>query len=179
VAEANRLGPMDEPGSSVAHYTNTNYILLGLIAEAITGNSWDQEIRSRIIEPLALEHTAFVGDEGVWGGAMVEGYIRTADGYSNTLHMPSLPHVSLGWAVGDVVSSAGDLLTFATALFDGELVSKETLAEMAAPVAKDDQGELLWGLGGATLEALPGPSGWAVKTRAIGPSTLGSRRPIS
>jgi D-alanyl-D-alanine carboxypeptidase len=155
VAEANRMAPVDEPGSRVAHYSNTNYILLGLIVEAITGNSWTKEVRSRIIEPLALENTTFLGEEGVWGGRMVAGYARTPDGYISSLEFPWYPHASTTWAAGAVVSTVADLLTFAGALFDGKLVSKETLAEMATPLAKETETGLLWGLGGATLEDLP------------------------
>jgi D-alanyl-D-alanine carboxypeptidase len=155
VAEANRLGPVDEPGSSVAHYANTNYILLGLIVEEITGKSWAQEVHSRIIEPLDLEDTTFVSEEGVWGGTLVEGYFRTPDGYISSLELPSYPHPSTVWAAGAVVSTVSDLLTFASALFDGALVSKETLAEMATPLVKEADTGLLWGLGGATLETLP------------------------
>jgi len=44
VAEANKLNPVGEPGSSEAHYSNTNYVLLGLIVEDITGNNWAQEV---------------------------------------------------------------------------------------------------------------------------------------
>jgi CubicO group peptidase (beta-lactamase class C family) len=73
VAEANRLGPVDEPGSSIAHYSNTNYILLGLIIEAITGNSLHEEIRSHH-RTLDLEHTASwamrVSGAGPWWRAM-------------------------------------------------------------------------------------------------------------
>ena len=136
VAEANRLGPVDEPGSDrplCQHQLHP----VGLIVEKLTGNSWKQAVRSRIIEPLHLEHTAFLSDEGVWGGSMVPGYVKTANGYTSTLELPSYPHVSTSWAAGEVVSSPADLLTFASALFDGGLVSKETLAEMATPLGTD------------------------------------------
>jgi D-alanyl-D-alanine carboxypeptidase len=159
VAEANRLGPVDKPGTSTAHYANTNYILLGMIVEKITGNSWAQEVRSRIIEPLHLEHTTFAGDKGVWGGVLVPGYVKTPNGYSSTLELPSYPDASTSWAAGELVGSLSDLLTFATALFDGKLVSKETLAEMATPLGKDPENGVVWGLGVATLENLPGGFG--------------------
>jgi len=155
IAEANKLGPVDEPGTSTAHYANTNYILLGLIIEEITGKSWNQELQSRIIEPLDLKHTTFVGEEGVWGGSLVEGYFGQAGSFTGTLELPSYPHPSTSGPAGAVVSTLSDLLTFASALFDGKLVSKETLAEMATPVAKDAETGILWGLGGGSLEMLP------------------------
>jgi D-alanyl-D-alanine carboxypeptidase len=159
VAEANKLGPVDEPGSSAAHYSNTNYILLALIIETITGNSWDQEVRSRIIEPLNLKNTTFLSEEGVWGGSMIKGYFKKDDGYISTLELPSYPHYTTSWSAGMMASSVADLMTFASALFDGKLVSKETLAEMATPLGTEAETGLEWGLGGATLESLPGGFG--------------------
>ncbi len=155
VAEANRLGPADAPGGSAAHYANTNYFLLGLIIEKITGRSWAEEVGSRIIKPLKLDHTDLLGAAGVWGGLLAPGYARTPDGYVSTLEIPSLPHASTAWAAGGVVSSLADLMTFATALFDGKLVSQESLAEMVKPVGRDVESARLWGLGGATLEGQP------------------------
>ena len=158
VAEANRNDPPVEPGTDVARYSNAGYFLLGLIVEAVTGNSWEHEIRSRINEPLSLTTAAFASDEGVWG-QIIEGYFKMPDGYLSSLDVPNYPHASTAWAAGGVVSSVTDLLTFASALFDGALVSEETLAEMSTPLARDRESGRLWGLGGATLESLPGGFG--------------------
>ena len=152
VAEANKLNPVGEPGSSEAHYSNTNYILLALIIEKITGNSWAQEVESRIIEPLHLKDTTFLSTEGVWGGIMVPGYAKTPDGYISSLELPSYPHASTTWSAGAVVSTVSDLMTFASALFDGKLVSRETLAVMSQPMGTDVVDGRDWGLGGATGE---------------------------
>ena len=154
VAEANEAGPVDEPGSSEAHYANTNFALLGLITEAITGNSWEQEVEARIIQPLDLQSTTFLSAEGILD-TMVGGYAKTEDSYQNLLEEPWYPHASTIWAGGDIVSSASDLLTFASALFDGELVSRETLAIMAQPLGTDANTGISWGLGGGTIEMLP------------------------
>ena len=130
-----------------------------MIVEKITGNRWAQEIRSRIIEPLDLEDTTFVSEEGVWGGSMVPGFFPTPDGYTSTLDLPSYPtflNVVGGRRNGGNLS---DLLTFANVLFDGRLVSKETLAEMATPLATDPENGAAWGLGGATIDGMPGAFG--------------------
>ena len=180
VAEANRLGPVDEPGSSVAHYSNTNYILLGLIIEAITGNSWDQEVRSRIIEPLDLEHTTFLGEEGVWGGTMVAGYFKTADGYISTLELPSYPHASTSWAAGEVVSTAcgpADLCQ--------RSLRRRTRIERDAGRDGDaaGNGRRKWGRLGPRRrndrERCRAASAWKVAFRAIAPSSWVSRTPSS
>lgn len=154
VAEANAAGPVDEPGSSEAHYANTNFALLGLITEAITGNSWEQEVEARIIQPLDLQRTTFLSAEDALD-TMVGGYAKTENGYQNLLEEPWYPHASTIWAAGDIVTSASDLLTFASALFDGELVSRETLAIMAQPLGTDADSGISWGLGGGTIEMLP------------------------
>lgn len=168
LAEANLLGPVAEPGTNVGHYSNTNYFVLGMIIEEITGHTWEQEVRSRIIEPLDLKNTTFLSEEGVWGGSMVEGYTRTPEGFISVLDSPSLPHPSTAWANGGVVSTLADLLTFASALFDGVLVPKDTMAQMAKPLGVDQDSGRLWGLGGATLESLP-------KGFGMGGETVGHR----
>lgn len=152
IAVANQAGPVSKPGSRLAHYANTNYIMLGRIIEKVTGNSWSHEVESRIIQPLGLEDTIaperdmFLEDVDV-----VPGYIMTSDGYLNLLEHPWYPHMSasIGWAGGGIVSTASDLMTFGSALFDGELVSKETLVLMSQPVGTG--GGWAWGLGGGPI----------------------------
>jgi D-alanyl-D-alanine carboxypeptidase len=149
IAEANKSGPVGVPGSSSAHYSNTNYIMLGLIIEKVTGNSWAHEVESRIIKPLGLKDTKFV-KEGMWNGGVVLGYTKTSDGYLSPLDLPWYPHASTAWAAGGMVSTASDLMTFASALFDGKLVSRETLAIMTKPVGTE--GQRAWALGGGVVE---------------------------
>jgi CubicO group peptidase (beta-lactamase class C family) len=166
VAEANKFGSVGEPGSSEGHYSNTNFVLLGLIVEQVTGNRWAQEVESRIIKPLDLKDTTFLSKEGVLD-IMVGGYTKMEfgtqnlleGGYQNLMEEPWIPHPSTLYASGDIVTTVSDLMTFASALFDGKLVSKETLAVMAQPLATDEDGVRLWGLGGATLEMIPGAFG--------------------
>ena len=151
IAEANKAGAVGEPGSKVAHYSNTNYIMLGRIIEKVTGNSWEHEVETRIIQPLGLENTTFMKKD-LWNAGVVSGYKRTSDGYLNLLEDPWYSHVSVStaWAAGGIVSSASDLVTFASAFFDGKLVSKETLAVMTQPLATGDG--RTWALGGGVLE---------------------------
>ena len=149
IAEANKAGAVGEPGSTAAHYSNTNYIMLGRIIEKVTGNSWFQEVDARIIRPLGLKNT-MLGKEGIWNGTVAPGYIKAPDGYVSILDFPWYPHSSTAWAAGGLVSSVADLMTFASALFDGKLVSMETLAVMAQPVG--NEGDRAWGLGGGVIE---------------------------
>ena len=151
IAEANKAGTVGKPGSSIAHYSNTNYIMLGRIIEKVTGNSWEHEIELRIIQPLGLKDTMCATDYNK-KDVTAPGYIKTSDGYQSVLDHPWYSQVSasVGWAAGGIASSTSDLMTFASALFDGRLVSKETLELMSQPVGTGDGRK--WGLGGGEME---------------------------
>ncbi|HRG79221.1 MAG TPA: serine hydrolase domain-containing protein [Cyclobacteriaceae bacterium] len=114
------------PGSSYS-YSNTNYWLLGTIAEAITGKSLQPLMDELIFTPLQLTNTYIEkrDDRNV-----TRGY---ADLYGNGV----LLDVSLwdkaegdGEADGGLISTAEDLFKFMDGLFGGKLVSASTLDEM-------------------------------------------------
>lgn len=120
-------GPLGEPGMEQAIYTNTNFLVLGMIVEAQTGKSWEQNLAERIAQPLGLEHTYFAG-ESERAAHIAGGWMQTEDGWLDTL---TLIDPSVGWAVGGLVTTNEELLRFTQALFDGELfVSPDTLAQM-------------------------------------------------
>ena len=54
-----RAGPVKAPGAVPAVYTNTNYITLGQIAQAVTGETLPELMRTRLLEPLALKKTLY------------------------------------------------------------------------------------------------------------------------
>lgn len=146
IAIANQAGAVGKPGSRWAHYSNTNYIMLGRIIEKVTANSWANEVESRIIHPLGLEDT-IVGKTDLGSIDVIPGYMKTSDGYQNLLEIPWYSHMSAStaWAAGGIASSVSDLMTFASALFDGMLVSKETLDLMTKRVGAGNG--WVWGLG--------------------------------
>ena len=152
IAEANKAGSIGEPGSHTAHYSNTNYIMLGLIIEKVTGNSWDHEVESRIIKPLGLKNTSFLKAGMLNNANLIPGYIRTSDGYVSILDYSwyARASVSTAWAEGNIISTAADLMIFASALFDGKLVSRGTLDMMTQPLGTEGYRE--WGLGGGVAE---------------------------
>ncbi|MEE8592852.1 MAG: alpha/beta fold hydrolase, partial [Candidatus Bipolaricaulota bacterium] len=150
VNEATSLGFVAEPGSKDAHYSNTAYIMLGLIIEGITGNSWDEEIASRITAPLNMSDTTFLSSEGVLD-TLIGGYGKTEEGFANALYEPWYPHPSTVWSAGEIVTTISDLMIFASALFDGDLVSRESLGIMATPLGFEAASGRDWGLGGAVI----------------------------
>lgn len=116
-------------------YSNTNYTLLGLVIEAVTGNDAAVEIRRRILEPLGLRDTFLESFEPVPGGYVHHYHyatpaFETAAGVHRGfpevrpyLVESTAANLSPEWTAGGMVSSARDLVRWARALRDGELVS--------------------------------------------------------
>jgi D-alanyl-D-alanine carboxypeptidase len=129
IAVAEAAGRVGEPGGP-HRYSNTNYIVLGEIIEQVTGNSWADEVRTRIAEPLGMTSTSEVGP-----GARPVGY-KLIDGAF--VDWTSGTHPSIGGAAGALLSTGRDLLRFANALADGSLLSPESQAAMQAFVPAED-----------------------------------------
>lgn len=122
-------------GESLAHspgegwtYSNTGYLLLGAVVEAVTGKSYFDRIREKIYAPAGMTRSdSYDMDEPVDDLAI--GYVPTADGWRNNLYL----HVIRGGPAGGGFSTAPDLHRFARALTDGRLVTAETLRLLTTP----------------------------------------------
>ncbi|WP_228059944.1 serine hydrolase [Plectonema radiosum] len=142
--------PLFAPGESW-QYSNTNFILAGLIVEAVTGNNIAAEIRTRILEPLNLENTFFAEEEEIPGG-YVSGYWDFDQ--NGTLNNITSANLSWTWATGAMVSNTQDLDTFARSLFKGDLLEPETLKQMLDTTpAIDSNNYSSYGLGVGTIES--------------------------
>jgi D-alanyl-D-alanine carboxypeptidase len=123
------------------HYSNTNYLLLGLLAERVTGRSLADELRERFFDPLGLRTAHFQVVEAP-RGPIARGYrFTTAEpdedpvGVSDgTPVMPFISVVTAAGGAGGVAASSGDLARWAVALFGGEVLEPATLALMLADV---------------------------------------------
>jgi D-alanyl-D-alanine carboxypeptidase len=120
------------PGTSW-WYSNTNYVVLGLVVEAVTGKTLGDQLRSRIFEPLGLAATSFPTETAIEGAH--------AHGYAGSGTLPWLPPKILidattlvsptsSWAAGAVLSNADDVTRFYAALLGGRLVRADLLAAM-------------------------------------------------
>jgi D-alanyl-D-alanine carboxypeptidase len=123
-ADGARHAPYFAPGEGV-HYSNTGYVLLALIVEAASGQSYAEELHARITDPLGMADTFYAATEPVPGGK-VDAY-QPIDG--ELVNVSAIDLSSLG-AAGGMVSTTRDLTRFAGALFGGELLRPATLAEM-------------------------------------------------
>ncbi|HJD84702.1 serine hydrolase domain-containing protein [Kitasatospora aureofaciens] len=145
VAMSVKHGQQYAPGSRYS-YSNTDFVLMGLAVEHLTGRPYADVLRERIIEPLRLKRTSFVVPRQRIAGAHITGYL-TNDDRSKPLLDSTQQTGSWVWSAGAVISSAEDLDTFLTALMAGSsggLVSDDSLRQMEAalptPTAKISYG---------------------------------------
>jgi peptidoglycan/LPS O-acetylase OafA/YrhL/CubicO group peptidase (beta-lactamase class C family) len=146
-------------------YSSTNYVILGMLVEQVTGRTLAQEMRSRIFEPLELRHTFFAPDETI-DGAQARGYSGNVDQTNASM--------TFVFGTANIVSTAGDVRLFADALFNGRLLKPDTLAMMLNFVHGKGQykmPKLEYGLGVMrnVLAVGAGPDG---QPRAPGASTV-------
>ena len=124
--------PLFRPGTSW-FYSNTNYVVLGLVVEAVTGRPLGQELEARIIDRLRLHATSFEVD-AVIHDPFAHGYIGPHPGLpiaaGTLLDITALLSPSFGWGAGNMSSNAADVTRFFVALLRGQLLPPTQLAEM-------------------------------------------------
>ncbi|MGW4205495.1 serine hydrolase domain-containing protein, partial [Streptomyces sp. NPDC004726] len=116
------------PGSAYS-YSNTNFVVAGMLIEKLTGNPVRTEYRERIIEPLGLRDTFYVHPDTAVPGRHAKGYL-TPDEAGAPLVDSTRQTVSWAQSAGAVISSTRDLNTFFSALLRGRLTSAEQLGQM-------------------------------------------------
>ncbi|MFE0451349.1 serine hydrolase domain-containing protein [Streptomyces sp. NPDC058914] len=104
-------------------YSNTNYVLLGLVVEQVTGRSYASEAERRIIAPLGLASTSFPGSRTSLPSPHGRAY--DTDGTDVTALDPRT-----AGAAGELVTTLADLDRFYAALLSGELLTSHRLREM-------------------------------------------------
>jgi len=136
VARAITHPPLFAPAARWS-YSNTGYVLLGLVVQAATGGSLRAQLQRRIFGPLRLRHTTFATTPRIVGrhahGFLVRGKRPARD--------VSVFSPSFGWAAGAIVSTATDIARFYRALLRGRLLRPDLLAAMKTTVAMGPPGE--------------------------------------
>jgi len=109
-----------EPGTRY-EYTNTNYVILGQILEAVGGDRWGVQVRADLLDPVGLSDTFLPseGDEpdqarGHLGGADVTGTF----------------HPTIAGAAGEMISDAEDVARWGEALYLGDVLDPDSLEAM-------------------------------------------------
>ncbi|MEU7486905.1 serine hydrolase domain-containing protein [Streptomyces sp. NPDC042319] len=139
VALAMKSPPRDTPGA--AHYSNTNYILAGMVIEKATGHSYAYEAERRIVRPLGLRETTFPGLRAAMPRPHPVGYSRLHSKEPNAPIVDATEQ-NMSWlgAAGEVISTTGDLNTLFHALLRGRLLAPEAMREMLTTVHSEEDG---------------------------------------
>ena len=124
-----------EPGSQFK-YTNTNYIVLSLLAEKVTHRPLAEQITKRIIEPLGLTHTYLPGpgEENI-RGTHPHAYTRNNQGQLEDI---TRQDPSAAGGAGAMISTPSELTKFLQAAFNGTLLNQDSITEMKKTVEAGD-----------------------------------------
>jgi D-alanyl-D-alanine carboxypeptidase len=132
--------PYFAPGTGW-HYSNTNYLLLGLVAERVTGRSLAAELRARFLDPLGLS-SAYVQVAEEPRGPIAHGYRFSGPGSTlppidlsdGSAAMPFTSVVTAAGGAGALAASSGDVARWGRLLYGGDVLAPESLALMTAEV---------------------------------------------
>jgi D-alanyl-D-alanine carboxypeptidase len=142
--------PQQFPAGTAFSYSNTGYVLAGMIVERATGHQLGSEVERRIIGPLGLSRTSFPVNSPFLEGPHSSGYSLDygddLEPVPGTLLDMTVRNPSAIWASGNLVTNADDLARFFRALLRGRLLRPALLAEMKTTVATEWPGSR-YGLG--------------------------------
>jgi D-alanyl-D-alanine carboxypeptidase len=163
------MPPTGAPGE-LWSYSNTGYIILGLLIERLTGKRYAAEVQRRILHPLGLHRTYFPGTDARIRGPHSKAYVPWPDG---TLRDFSECNMSWGWAAGEMISTAEELTRFYHALLGGRLLRPNLLEQMRQTVPIVPELPDLAGYGlGIYWQAVPNGQAWGHDGGVIGQTTI-------
>ncbi|MFC5288996.1 serine hydrolase domain-containing protein [Actinokineospora guangxiensis] len=139
--------PLLFPPGERFSYSNTNYIVAGMLIEDVTGRSWEREVTQRVLRPLGMRDTRTGGT--VLPGPHARGYLEVRGTLVDVTALDS----SIGGAAGGMISTTADLDRFFSALLGGKLLRRAELAEMRETVSG-------YGLGIAQIPTPCGGVAW-------------------
>jgi len=122
-------------------YNNGGYVVLALLAERASGESFHQLVRTLVCDPAGMSDTEFLRSDELPGRAAL-GYLSRDNPRTNVFHLPVL-----GSGDGGIYSTAADLRAFWRALFGGRIVPPVRVAEMVRPRSDWPEESERYGLG--------------------------------
>ncbi|WP_422861339.1 serine hydrolase domain-containing protein [Flagellimonas sp. W118] len=118
--------PVFMPGDRY-EYSNSNYLILGLIIEAVTQKTVGEVFREKLFDPLQLGNTYFPANENLVGPIATPWRDSNGDGTLQDISSEfGAAYHSIFYTAADVFSTASDLSMWAQHLFNGSLLSQET-----------------------------------------------------
>jgi D-alanyl-D-alanine carboxypeptidase len=147
--------PLFAPGARYS-YSNTNYLLAGLIVQAATGHTLAAELERRIFKPLHLDNTSFQTRPGLTDPYAHGYYVFDKPPATDISDLSPYP-----WAAGAIVASGVDVATFYHALLAGKLLPPGELAAMKTTLTEGPNTDLPDSRYGLGLESYRLPCGRA------------------
>jgi D-alanyl-D-alanine carboxypeptidase len=159
--------PLFRPGSGWA-YSDTGYILIGLVIEKVTGHAYYEELTRRFLEPMRLGMTAPSDRRELPG--LAAGYTAPDNRFGLPLKTTIHPGVmawdpGIEWTGGGIVSNPRDLVVWAKALYEGCAIKANYLEELLQSVEIGGHSGVRYGIAVTIRENGPlgksyGHSGW-------------------
>ena len=160
--------PLFQPGEGW-YYTDTGYLLLGLIIEQVTGDDYYEEVTCRFLNPLNLELTTPSNMLKLFG--LASGYMAEENPFGlapKTTISPGVMawHPGIEWTGGGFVSNPGDLVVWGKALFEGRAIKGNYLDDLlkSVPISEGDSliqyGTAVAIYRGGTFGTVYGHGGW-------------------
>lgn len=120
-------GPPDFEPDTAHRYSNSGYSVLGFVIEKVTGKAYEDVVKERITSRIGLNDTYVThAPIDVTRGEALS-YRSFADGWGQS---GGENHPTIRFAAGSIVSTTRDMAKFIQALFDGKLISSESLQTM-------------------------------------------------
>lgn len=137
-----------QPGESW-DYSNSNYYILGMIIEFISGKNYDEYLSDTFFQPLGMNSTVYCSHSKIIKHR-ASGYEKTAEHWINAAFISMNP----AFSAGGLCSTAEDLATWSEALLGGKVISFEQYRQMTTPEDLADGTPLSYGFGVMTEELL-------------------------
>jgi len=124
--------PLDFPPGEKMRYSNTGYVVLGMVIEKLSGQSYAEFLKTNIFTPLGMKDSGY--EDQTITPLRAHGYERNKDG---VLKNADFIDISAAYAAGALYSTTHDLLIWENALFAGKVVSQDSLIRMTTPFKGD------------------------------------------
>ncbi|MBS1757073.1 MAG: beta-lactamase family protein [Bacteroidetes bacterium] len=121
-----------KPGSEY-QYSNSNYYLLGYIIETVTGKTFEDYLKENVLDKAGLKNTFYIHPEKTIPD-MPQGYSK----FDGKIEKATLQEVTIMYSAGALISNADDIYQWHQALYNQQLVKKETLDKATTPFKFDD-----------------------------------------
>ncbi|MEV5958698.1 serine hydrolase domain-containing protein [Streptomyces sp. NPDC051987] len=176
VAVAMKHRPVFAPGTGW-DYSNTNYVLAGMVIKAVTGHSYAREITDRVIGPLHLSGTSLPGTRTTLPRPSGRAYSKLAETTTGPTYDVTALNPSMASSAGEMISTSADLTRFYRALLRGRLLPAHQLKEMKTTVPVPGDPNSAYGLGLIDVTLPCGVHVWGHDGGIHGSSSLAATTP--